>query len=678
MAAVQSDIPDALPYDPPALADRLLTRDRRVLLWGQSGSGKTTLAAGLAGALAGRGRTVSCLAADPGSPGFGVPGATALGDWVDGAWSPRSIEALCTLDAARFRLPLAAAVADLARDAGSATLLVDAPGLVRGVAGAELLEALVRAAGIDLVLVLAGSEGHVPLAGELRCLGLELARVEPSGQARALSQGARARARTRLWDSHLAGAVECRVRIDESTLLGTPPRKAPDAWLGKQVAFLDKGRTRALGEAIGCEGGTLRLLLPPGRTPTGKLLVRDACRGRDGLLNTGKPFAFESVHYCPPPDVLPDASATAPTGPRPLVQAGVVVACLINGVFGDPLLHLRLRHQRRSLLLDLGEGSRLPARIAHQVTDCFVTHAHADHIGGLLWLIRSRIGEGGVCRLYGPPGLARHVQGFLDGILWDRIGDRGPVFEVTQLHDALLRRFRLQAGLAGPKPMGEQAVQDGVILDEPGFRVRAALLDHGTPVLAYAFEPAVQINVRKERLAERGLLPGPWLTGLKRSILAGDFAAQIQLPDGNRQTVAQLAADLTLETSGAKLCYATDFADTPENRCRLADLAGGAHTLFCESSFLERDRAQAERTGHLTARACGEIATAAGVRYLIPFHFSRRYEDDPWQVYREIAAACPQTVVPKRTLERRHPVGESAGARACPPERSVPEVLAKC
>ena len=34
-----------------------------------------------------------------------------LGDWQEGAWSLRALEALCTLDAARFRLPLAAAVA---------------------------------------------------------------------------------------------------------------------------------------------------------------------------------------------------------------------------------------------------------------------------------------------------------------------------------------------------------------------------------------------------------------------------------------------------------------------------------------------------------------------------------------------------------------------------------------
>ncbi len=646
--STRSGFPESFPCQPALLCEQLLQRDRRVLLLGPSGSGKTTLAARLAAEVANRGRRVSCLAADPGSPAFGAPGAVCLGDWLEGVWSLRAMEALCTLDAARFHLPLAAAAAALARDVDDGTLLVDAPGVVRGVAGAELLDALVRAAAIDLVLVLRRAGQPLPLASELGSLGLEIVQVQPAAEARAPGQAARDRGRTRLWDLYLSGAEERSVPFAGLSLVGTPPRQASEAWQGKQVAFLDRGRTRTLGEVTAADGLKVSVRLPPGQAPTATLLVRDACRGSDGLLNTGKPFASEAVHYCPPPDVLPDELAVASTGPRPVVQVGTAVASLVNGVFGDPLLHLRLRHQRRSLLFDLGEGARLPGRIAHQVTDCFITHAHADHIGGLLWLLRSRIGVTGVCRLHGPPGLAGHVQGFIAGILWDRITDRGPVFEVAELHGGRLRRYRLQAGLAAATDLGEQGVEDGMLLNEPGFRVRAAVLDHGTPVLAFAFEPAIQINVRKDRLTERGLPPGPWLTGLKQRILTGDFAAEVSLPDGSQRTVAELAADLTLTSPGTKLVYATDFADTPENRRRLTALAADAESLFCESSFLSQDRAQAERTGHLTAPACGEIAAAAGVRYLIPFHFSRRYEDDPWRVYEEVAAACPQTVIPKR------------------------------
>ena len=635
------------PLDPARLVEDHFVLERRALLLGPSGSGKTTLARSLAGTLGALGRAVRCLGADPGLPGFGVPGALCLAEWEGGGWAVRQIEALCTLDAARFRLPLVAAARTLADRVGAGNLLVDAPGVVRGVAGAELLEALVRAARVDLILVLHRPGQAAPLAGELQALGSEIVWVRPSEQARRPGPASRSRQRTGLWDGYLEGGGVHTLALDTLQLLGTPPRRAGEAWRGKQVAFLRDGRTETMGEVLGFDGSRLEVRLPRRQAPAPTLLVRDACRDSAGQLVTGAPFAADLVHYVPPPDLVADEAVGSPTGTRPVVRLDAGVACLINGVFGDPLLHLRLGHQRRSLLFDLGDGSRLPARIAHQVTDVFVTHAHADHICGFLWLLRSRIGETGVCRLYGPPGLAGHIGGLVDGILWDRIGDRGPVFDVWELHGGQLRGARLRAGAPEALTLGEREVEDGLLLAEPGFRVRCTQLDHGTPVLAFAYESTQRVNVRKERLAERGLEPGPWLTGLKQRILAGDFAAEVPLPDGRRETVAGLAADLTLSGPGSRLVYATDFADSPDNRRALAVLAAGAECLFCEASFLSRDRDQAARTGHLTARACGEIASAADVRVLIPFHFSRRYEHEPWSIYGEIAAVCPRVALPK-------------------------------
>ncbi|MGD8843659.1 MAG: MBL fold metallo-hydrolase, partial [Gammaproteobacteria bacterium] len=111
-------------------------------------------------------------------------------------------------------------------------------------------------------------------------------------------------------------------------------------------------------------------------------------------------------------------------------------------------------------------------------------------------------------------------------------------------------------------------------------------------------------------------------------------------------TAGELAPEITLTEPGKKLVYATDLADTPDNRARLVRLASKAHTLFCEAPFVRADAEQARRTGHLTTRACGEIATAADVVQLIPFHFSRRYSDDIGPLYREIATVCSRLVTP--------------------------------
>ena len=71
-----------------------------------------------------------------------------------------------------------------------------------------------------------------------------------------------------------------------------------------------------------------------------------------------------------------------------------------------------------------------------------------------------------------------------------------------------------------------------------------------------------------------------------------------------------LAADLTFVRAGKKLVYATDLADTPENRRRLIALARAAHTLFCEATFREADIEQARRTAEKIDRIESEMMSS--------------------------------------------------------------------
>jgi ribonuclease Z len=189
-------------------------------------------------------------------------------------------------------------------------------------------------------------------------------------------------------------------------------------------------------------------------------------------------------------------------------------------------------------------------------------------------------------------------------------------------------------------------LENGVLWRESGFLVRAVQLDHDTPVLAYAWESAMQLKVRRERLQALGLKHGRWLQVLKEAVLNGRNDDIIATPDECEHRVQYLADNLLLVTPGQTLVYATDFADTPANRQRLTELAKGAHTLFCEATFMLEDADQAERTFHLTTRACAEIAEAAGVANLQPFHFSRRYTRRLPDVYREIAGFTSRAGLP--------------------------------
>ena len=640
---------------------RILHRDRRMLLVGAPGSGKSTLAAALADRLGAIGRVCLCISADPGTPAFGPPGALALGERADGGWRTLVLEPLCTLDAARFRLPLAGAVRRLVAAAGvfEGTLLIDAPGVVRGVAGGELLQALVEAADVDLVLALTPASEDPPLADELAALPVELVAMRIADRARRPGRAARAQERTARWDAYLRDAPARSLDLSRLAVIGTPPPPdEPSAWTGRQAALQRGGQLLALAEVLELAGGCLRLrgclpmlpwqaTLPSARSDCGDadtLLVRDAMRNADGLLETARPFAPAAGAFLPPAQRRPSAADFG--GPRPAVQVGGVDALLVNGIFGDPLLHARLRNGGRSLLFDLGDGERLPAHVAHQVSDCFITHAHMDHLAGFLWLLRSRIGQRTPCRLYGPPGLIRHIHGLVDGFLWDRIGDNGPVFAVHELRGERLYRSVIQAGVSDLREPEFIASPGGVLAKEPGFRVRAVVLDHHTPVLAYAFEPTPQHNVRKDRLRAGGWSPGPWLNALKAGLRAGELQRELALPDGTTATVGTLGRDLIMTVPGRRLVYATDLADTPGNRQRLIDLARNAHTLFLEASFAEADRARATAHAHLTGRACGEIAAAAGIARLVPFHLSRRYAHDPAALFDEIRSACPRVMLP--------------------------------
>ena len=348
-------------------------------------------------------------------------------------------------------------------------------------------------------------------------------------------------------------------------------------------------------------------------------------------------------------------------------------ATLINGIFGDPLLHVHLTNRRRHLLFDVGEAARLPTRVIHQTSDIFFSHAHADHIGGFLWFLRSRIGYYPCCRVFGPPSIAANIAGLVKGLLWDRVADRAPQFEVAELHPQGLKRWRIVAGAPEPQRLCDQPVAGRTLLVDPAFTLQAIALEHGmgvgrgmgdserekgsaaergsTPVLAYRLSLAPRFNVCKQKLAAFQLPAGPWLQHLKRALESGDMAATLSLPDGSAARVSELAEQLLQRERSDTLVYATDLADIPANRSALASLAEDADVLFCEAPYRLKDQALATANGHLTTRACGELAIEARVKKLVPFHFSKRYGGEAEDVYREVQAGCAEAARRLRMMQ---------------------------
>jgi len=106
---------------------------------------------------------------------------------------------------------------------------------------------------------------------------------------------------------------------------------------------------------------------------------------------------------------------------------------LLNGVFGDPGLFVRLRWERRALLLDLGDLTAQPPSDLLKVTDIFVSHTHVDHFIGFDHLLRIALGRDLTVRLFGPPGIIANVEAKLSGYTWNLVEGYALVFEVYEV-----------------------------------------------------------------------------------------------------------------------------------------------------------------------------------------------------------------------------------------------------
>lgn len=324
---------------------------------------------------------------------------------------------------------------------------------------------------------------------------------------------------------------------------------------------------------------------------------------------------------------------------------------LVNGACGDPALYVDFQFQKRALLFDLGDVHALAPRKILRVSDVFVSHAHMDHFIGFDWLLRICLGREHRMRLFGPPDFLAQVEHKLSAYTWNLVHNYETDFslQVHELHaDGTGRRalFRCQAAFQREE---EQSFTyaDGVVHDEPEFRVRSAFIDHGIPCLAYAVEEKQHVNVWKNRLHDLGLPTGRWLQDLKQAAAAkrpDDTPIRAWWYEAGKVyarliPLGQLRREALRMVPGQKIVYITDAAYHAENAMRISDIARDADMLFIEAVFPDEEAARAANKRHLTARQAGMLARRAGAKLVIPFHFSPIYKDETERLRQELAAA---------------------------------------
>ncbi len=326
------------------------------------------------------------------------------------------------------------------------------------------------------------------------------------------------------------------------------------------------------------------------------------------------------------------------------VMTQLVQPRLVNPPEGDPGVYVDFRFGRRAVLFDLGDLAPLTPRELLRVSHVFVSHAHMDHVAGFEPLLRLRLNRPRPLSVIGPAGFVRQTECRLGAFSWNLLDGASVDFRLTvaefdgkrlsvaaefRARDAFRRRD------VPPVDLGE-----GIVLAEDDLAVEAVALDHGIPSLAFALQESLRVNVWRTGLEALGLPVGPWLDAAKTAIRAGaPDAHPIAITGHGEMPLGDLRDRVFHVEPGQRVVYVTDAADTAPNRAAIARLARGADHIFIEAAFAEADRDRARATAHLTARAAGEIARAAGARRVTGFHHSARYAGSGAVIPAELARA---------------------------------------
>jgi ribonuclease Z len=244
-----------------------------------------------------------------------------------------------------------------------------------------------------------------------------------------------------------------------------------------------------------------------------------------------------------------------------------------------------------------------------KISKVFITHLHGDHFLGLagivqtlsLWRREKKL------EVYCPAEESERLRRYLE-----------------------IPRYTLTFELA------VEGLQPGEEVRGEDWRVLTARASHPVPSLAYAFvEDDRPGHLDLQKALSLGLKPGPQLKLLK----AGE---SLRLPDGR---VIKPEDVIGPPIRGRKVVYVGDTSPTEE----LIEFSKGADLLIFDSTFAEELSGKARENSHSTCVQAAEVARRAGVKKLVLFHISPRYED-PSVLLSQASKIFPETIVAQDLL----------------------------
>lgn len=271
-----------------------------------------------------------------------------------------------------------------------------------------------------------------------------------------------------------------------------------------------------------------------------------------------------------------------------------------------------LRWDDQLLLFDPGEGTQRQCILAGvavaRLTAICITHFHGDHSLGLPGVIQRRaLDNRSNAKPLGPLPAFYPADG---EEYFDRLRRATVFYDTSEI-------------VAKPLTTNGPVAKLG-----SAMTLAVHQLDHRIPTFGYRVDEPDATRFDQAKLDYHGIA-GPAVGRLLRD-------RRIETETGTLGL-----AEVTTLRKGQSMAFVMDTALCPGAEI----LAEGVDLLVCESTFLHRDQALAERYRHLTALQAGQLARDAGARRLVLTHFSARYQDNELfaeearQVHDDVVAA---------------------------------------
>lgn len=249
------------------------------------------------------------------------------------------------------------------------------------------------------------------------------------------------------------------------------------------------------------------------------------------------------------------------------------------------LTSLLIRYNGRMILIDCGEGTQIPLKMAEwgfrTIDAVLFTHYHADHIAGLPGFLLTLGNSGRVepLTLMGPSGLKKVVEG------------------LTVISPALPYELRL---------IELSNIENTEICISDIF-IKSIPVDHNLPCLSYCIELKRQGKFDVERAKKLSIPVNCWNPLQKGEIITvGDSVINPEMVLGEPR-------------KGIKVCYCTDTRPTED----LIEFIRDSDLFICEGMYGDEDDAgKAVLKKHMMFSEAGLLAKRGSVKELWLTHYS--------------------------------------------------------